>query len=552
MRLLDLKIGARLGLGFGLLLIIFLASIIFSGLYLLRVKTSSKQVADESVPYALTAGQMAFDVVQVQQFLTDVSATHNADGYKDAEDAAKDFREGLRKFRDMFSRENDSKSLKEMDDLEARFERFYAEGKVMANAYVMGGVEAGNKIMETFDKTSDALTKSMDELKKTQVDEANGHSHGVVAAIDKVQMVLMLTCAVSIGLGVLISIYITRSVTGPINRAVGISNRLAEGDLTAEIEVESMDEAGQLTAAMKNMVETLNRIMLELQAMASQVASASEELSASAEQMSKGSAEQATRSAQVASASEQMAATVTDVARNITEVTSAEKEANVAAKKGEEIVQKTLEGIVAIERSVLKTAEVVASLGHSSAEIGNIIRVIEDIADQTNLLALNAAIEAARAGDQGRGFAVVADEVRKLAEKTMKSTKEISGTIVGIQQETQKAVESMAAGKDAVRTGTEAAKKAGDSLGLILANSNRVSGMMQQIATSSEEQATVVDNISRDVETIAQVTSETASATSQITGSANSLAALAVQLNASIARFKVARRRHDAGRLEMA
>ncbi len=136
----DMKIGLRLGLGFSLVVLSFVAAIFVTTLYLRAGGNSARQVADESVPYAITAGQMAFDVVQVQQFLTDVSATHDPGGYKDAEDAAIDFKKGLAKFKDMFTRLNNTKGLKDMDDLEAAFDKYYQLGKHMADVYVAKGI----------------------------------------------------------------------------------------------------------------------------------------------------------------------------------------------------------------------------------------------------------------------------------------------------------------------------------------------------------------------------------------------------------------------------
>jgi methyl-accepting chemotaxis protein len=145
-------------------------------------------------------------------------------------------------------------------------------------------------------------------------------------------------------------------------------------------------------------------------------------------------------------------------------------------------------------------------LGTSSAQIGEIVQVIEEIADQTNLLALNAAIEAARAGEAGRGFAVVADEVRKLAERTQKATKEISKTIRKIQQDTATAVEAAQTGADQVKSGIHLAENAGQALETIVSSIRNVGDMIYQVAAAAEQQSVTAEHIGKNIEAISQVT----------------------------------------------
>jgi len=344
-----------------------------------------------------------------------------------------------------------------------------------------------------------------------------------------------------------LSYFITRSITVPLSMSIKILDRLSKNDLTVDIKANSedrvltlsKDEIGQMLAAMKNMVENLKKVITNVKSMTDNVASASEELSASATQIAKGTTSQTERATTVATSSEEMSATVMEVAKNASGASESAKDANKLAQKGKDMVENTVHGMNDIASAVKESASVITRLGTRSNEIGEIIKVINDIADQTNLLALNAAIEAARAGEYGRGFAVVADEVRKLAEKTTKATKEIGGMINTIQDETGKAVASMGAVQKEVEEEVKIAKDAGSSLNEIVSNVDKLTGQIQQIAVASEEQSAATDTISRDIQDIANTTKETSASSTQIAEASNDLSKLAANLQGIVGQFKI-------------
>lgn len=181
----------------------------------------------------------------------------------------------------------------------------------------------------------------------------------------------------------------------------------------------------------------------------------------------------------------------------------------------------------------------VEKLGNSSAEIGEIVQVIEEIADQTNLLALNAAIEAARAGEQGRGFAVVADEVRKLAERTSEATKEIAATVRHIQHDTLNAVQAMQNGKSEAQEGIGFADNAGQVLQDIVQGMRDVQTMVVQIAAATQEQSATSNQIAENVENISAATEESASTVQEVARASEDLERVMKALSRSIARFHV-------------
>ena len=535
----NMKIRTRLMVGFGIVLSLFVVCGVITTLLLMKSDRSVKVVREESMPFALTAKDIAFHVVQVQQFLTDVSATHDTGVLKEAEDSAQAFRQNIAKFREMYRVKNDQESLRKLEDLESSFNNYYETGKTMANAYVNQGIEAGNILMEDFDKTSIAITSIVEEFVKQQTDEASAMTGNVQKSIGQIMVVLLVISLITIVSGFLIAWYITSSVVRPLIRAVDVSNSIANGDLPVKIESDSNDETGQLLNSMKNMVANLKKLIADIKETSSNMASASEQLSASSEEMSKGVVSQSDRSTQIASAAHEMSQTVVEIARNASSIAaSASGTANVA-KEGEHIVDKSVSEVKDIAATVSESSKVMVSLGERSRQIGDIIRVISEIADQTNLLALNAAIEAARAGEQGKGFAVVADEVRKLAERTAKATSEIGSMIGAIQEEVQKSVTSMDEVSKMVGTGVEFSTQTGEALHKIVSSVSELQMMVQQIASATEEMSATSEQISGDIMAVANVSKETSTGSEQIAGASSEVARLASRLLEMGGQFKV-------------
>jgi methyl-accepting chemotaxis protein len=357
-----------------------------------------------------------------------------------------------------------------------------------------------------------------------------------------VLMLLAIAIAAS-GAGIAVALVFSGAITRPLKRAVDISNQLAGGDLTLDIDstdgAESGDETGQLLSAMKNMICKLNETVGHVKATADSVAGASVELKSSSDQMTRSVTEQSEKAAQVAASSTEMSQTVMDIARNAADIAASAKETAKTAKDGERIVGQSVQEVKAIADTVRESALMMSALGDRSKQIGEIVSVINEIADQTNLLALNAAIEAARAGEQGRGFAVVADEVRKLAERTAKATAEISGMIRAMQSEVFKAVSSMEEGSRRVETGVNYSTQAGVALGNIVGSVEQLQSMVQQIALATEEMSTVTESTNHDIEEISGIANDAMSTFSRISDSAATMAELSSNLQGIVKQFKI-------------
>lgn len=301
-----------------------------------------------------------------------------------------------------------------------------------------------------------------------------------------------------------------KTISSPIEELKVVASSFSRGDLSILMNASRKDEFGEVAAHFNTATEKMNGMIRGVQSLTDNIMHDSEMLSASAVQINQNAQEQSAQTGQAASAMEELNSSFMDVAKNTSHAADSSKEAANLAIEGGSIVSDTIAGINNIAHVVNESAKTIESLGSRSEQIGQIIKVINDIAGQTNLLALNAAIEAARAGDQGRGFAVVADEVRKLAEKTTSATNEISEMVTGFQNGTQKAVESMGSGTREVEKGVRLSHAAGDALKKIVESSNNVTAMVQQIAASAEEQSTTGDVIASNVESVANIAHRTA------------------------------------------
>ena len=493
----NMKIGTRLAVGFGLVLVFFAVTVTTSTVMLKQIERESKQVAVESIPSLMAAYEMDVAVVELGEALTDVAATHNSEGIKEAEETAKQFKASLDVFHEMFKKENDDKGIKEVEELGASFDRYHEMGKRMANVYLSQGMEAGNKIMGEFDRSRESLTVLVEKLQKSQADEAKENSFDTVTAVGTLITVMLVLGFAAILSAIGIALFTTRGIVRPLNEAVGVANRLADGDLTVNVEVKSKDETGQLLEALCNMVEKLKQVVGEVKTASDNVASGSQELSATAQQMSQGATEQAASAEEISSSMEEMASSIRQNTDNAMQTEKISIKSSVDAKEGGKAV---IETVAAMK------------------EIATKISIIEEIARQTNLLALNAAIEAARAGEHGKGFAVVASEVRKLAERSQSAAGEISGL----------STRSVAV-----------AEQAGEMLTKMVPDIQKTAELVQEITASSKEQDTGAEQINKAIQQLDQVIQQNASASEEMASTSEELSSQAEQLQDSISFFNI-------------
>ena len=538
MKLGDIKTGRRLGLGFGIILLAFVSAGLIISLSLNAVDRNSRHITGESLPFLMMAYEIHINTTKAAELLTDAAATHNTAGIHEAEKAASLVKKNLEQFKGMFKRENDTASLKKLEEMERTFNTFLADGKKMVDVYITQGMDEGNKIMEVFDRTHDALVRQVGSFQKSQADEAMAFTKTNEDSVRSVKRVIFVIGGIAILLGIAVSVFITRSITFPISEAAAFSDTLAGGDLRVHIEVNTKDEAGQMLHSMNTMAENLRKIAARIKDAASDVASSSEELSATTEQISSGVNEQSKNLDQSAAALTEISQTIVEVARDSAGASEAARDSVHVAGEGKDVVERTVTRMMNIADNIENSSQAISELGESGKQIGDIIDVINDIAGQTNLLALNAAIEAARAGEQGRGFAVVADEVRKLAEKTSHATDEITGMIQTIQMRTESSVNGMKKNIEEAQEGLNLALQAQDFLNKIVHSSDNCLEKIQSIATATEQQSSAVEEVSSTIDNIAGLSASSSSAVSQINSATIELARIAGELRHLVSWFK--------------
>ena len=352
------------------------------------------------------------------------------------------------------------------------------------------------------------LTGAMVAQQKQDIEDGGHQATGDIE-FSRNMMLVMGVAALLVSAG--LAVWITNSITGPLNEAVGIAKSVAAGDLTTVIVPNSQDEAGELLEALKDMNASLSRTVGEVRRSTGTISTASGEIASGNLDLSGRTEAQASSLEQTASSMEQLTSTVKQNADNARQANQLVITASSVATRGGELVAQVV--------------DTMGSIKDSSRKIVDIIGVIDGIAFQTNILALNAAVEAARAGEQGRGFAVVASEVRSLAQRSATAAKEIK---VLIDDSVEK-----------VDGGSAVVDEAGQTMGLIVTSVQQVADIMAEITSASQEQSLGIEQVNEAISQMDEMTQQNAALVEQAAAAAQSMLDEAGMLAQSVSVFKL-------------
>jgi len=477
----KLTLGKKLGLGFGAILVLMIFSATISYTKSSEMKESQDRALDIHFPTLEAAKDLQRDLNQTQSKGRQAIL---AGAQADRKDAAKKLFDGawgeiekdVAAMDELAPKWSLQANRDHLDEIKKQLPLLRAAQEA-AMTHAVGSdrdavSKAGNEFADQATLATEAIKASLGSVVDSFSKLVDENKEELKADNRSLILTMAVTTFVALGVGIFVAIFLSRGISGATHAVLAQAEAIAAGDLTRDdLKVQSQDELGDLTTAINKMSGSLKRMILAITENAMQVASASEELNTTSQQITANSEETSaqadvvSKAAQavsqnlqtVATGAEEMGASIKEIAKNATE---AAKVATAAVKVAE------------------TTTVTVSKLGDSSAEIGQVIKVITSIAQQTNLLALNATIEAVRAGEAGKGFAVVANEVKELAKETAKATEDISRKIEAIQTDTKAAVDAIASISGVV---------------------NQVNDISGTIATAVEEQNATTNEMSRNV-----------------------------------------------------
>jgi methyl-accepting chemotaxis protein len=601
------KISTKLGIGFLIPVLCMLSIGMWAFLANMNSKSKAVLTKDESLVFQMVAQRMKTNVIQVQQWLSDISATRARDGLNDGFDMAEqnrqDFLEGLKKFKEMYAQENNREGLDRLETLKTQFEGYYTVGKKMAQAYIDGGPDKGNKLMGEFDGAAEALWDSLNPLVEEQAGELKESMDGIVASIKRVNLGVVVIGLIALIVTGIIGFIISRGITKPVNHLRDVAEKLAEGDTSVSIDVNSKDETGELARSFKQMVEQMTGVIKEIGMMVD--ASVEGKLDTRCDAGRFGG-DYGKIIQGINGMLEAIIQPVTE-ARGIIEVmaTGDLRQYVTGNYKGEHAVikaalNKTLDSLNDILCQINQAAEQVASASQQVSDSGQslsqgateqassleeITSSMNEMGSQTKQNAENAtqanqlATQARDAAEKGNGqmqemvgamgeinessqniskIIKVIDEIAfqtnllalNAAVEAARAGKHGKGFAVVAEEVRNLAARSAKAAKETaemiegsvkkVEDGMEIANKTAEALGEIVDGVGKATDLVGEIAAASNEQAQGIAQVNQGLGQIDQVTQQNTANAEESSSASEELSSQAVQLREMLSKFKLA------------
>ena len=538
----NLKIRQILLLISGFVMATLIATVAFNYNSIRGIEDSVKKQGDEILPNLFDFQELRFNVIQIQQWLTDVSATRGAEGFDDGySEAGKAYMLAIQVTDRLIKAHEalgEDEMVSELKTFERDLQSYYSVAVEMANAYVRFGPDEGNKMMEKLDPFAEKLSSELErwiEEHKKEYEDASAEINSSISNFEAQSITLSILLLLVVGGGFIIINVILNSV----KKIDVYLERLSDLDFTTKLDIAGKNEIAVIAKNLSKVIDSIKDFIAEAKNSSNENASISYELSTTSSAVGK-KVEDVMEI--VKKANEKAMKINEDIKFSISNATNCNKNTAIA----NENLSGATQEIMRLTADVQKTAAVeidmaqkINQLSQEAEQVKSVLDVISDIADQTNLLALNAAIEAARAGEHGRGFAVVADEVRKLAERTQKSLVEIQATINIIVQSITDASEQI--NKNSVYMQDLANVSSG-----VEQKINQTLSIMQEAANSNEQTledygdtCNVVNDISSEISNANELVASNARSVEEIASAAEHLSNIAEILNNKMEQFKV-------------
>ncbi|WP_314444817.1 methyl-accepting chemotaxis protein [Massilia timonae] len=513
MKLQNLHIGKRLGLGFGAVGLMLVVMLGLSNVMLARVNDGTRMLVTSRIPAIDATARLESEnnniAIALRNMMLNADAADRQKQVDQIMASRKIMDEMLAALRTTITTPQGREILERM----AAANTGYLAGQDGLLKLIAAGDDEGarNYLVRELRPRLAQLKGATAEQTKLQKELSVRAGNEAEATYRSTTWLMSIVGALALALAAVVAWWITRSITRPLVRALDVANTVAAGDLTSRIDVTSRDETGQLLQALKSMNESLARTVGTVRVGTDTIAVAAGQVAAGSRDLSSRTEQQASALEETASSMEELTSTVKQNADNARQANKlAESASNVAARGGEVIHQ------------VVNTMD---AINASSSKINDIIGVIDGIAFQTNILALNAAVEAARAGEQGRGFAVVATEVRNLAQRSAAAAKEIKGLI------------GDSSGK--VADGSRLVAEAGATMQEIVESVRRVTDIMAEISAASQEQTAGIEQINGAVAQMDEGTQQNAALVEEAAAASASMQEQAARLAQAVAVFRI-------------
>jgi methyl-accepting chemotaxis protein len=509
----DVKISTRLILGFGVL---GLLTALLGGVSHLKIGTINAlfgQVVSERIPRMVSVNEIKGDVNAIAIALRNIIITSDSAVIQKESTRIDAARKRIGSQLDALGVQIATPEGKALLAKVVETRRAYDPLQAETMELAVGGqvFDAKDMLVEKVVPAQLAYFDTLDALLRYQDALLKESTEATQQAVSSVGYLIGLIVLAALALGAVLSVWIIRSITRPINMAVDISTAVAAGDLTMRFDPHGTNETARLLIAFKEMQDHLIKVVTDVRDGSHAVAMASAAIATADAELSSRTENQASSLEQTAASMEQLSTTVQQNADNARQANQLAEAASETAVRGGD--------------AVAQVVQTMKEINTSSHRISDIIQVIDGIAFQTNILALNAAVEAARAGEQGRGFAVVASEVRSLAGRSAETAKEIKSLIN--------------ASVDRVEIGTQQVDRAGTTMNEVVTSIRRVTALMGEISVASAEQSMGVSQVGEAVRLMDTVTQQNAAMVEEMAASAMSLKARAEELVAVVSEFKL-------------